>query len=112
MDSRDKSMDEIRPVPDMLNGASEIQKNLKEGGAQGSREGEGCRGLRQQHDISVEALSERSGVPERRILFYESEGQLLDTERSAIGNAMMQLIRERAAGFASLLACSGNSLLN
>src|SRR5437867_11538415 len=96
-------MDEIRPVPDMLNSASEIEKNMKEGGAQGSSEGEGCRGLRQQHDISVKALSERSGVPEERILFYESEGQLLDSERSAIGNAMMQFIRERAIQFATLL---------
>lgn len=105
-------MDEIRPVPDMLNGASEIEKNLEEGGAQGSREGEGCRGLRQQYEISLQAMAERSGVSEERILFYEGEGQLSDSERAAIGKAMAELMRERAAKFASLLASGGNTLSN
>ena len=112
MDSRDKSMDEIRPVPDMLNGASEIEKNVKEGGPQGSCDGQACWELRQQHEISLQALSECSGVPEERILFYEGEGPLSASERAAIGNAMAELMRERAVKFASLLASSGNNLLN
>ena len=105
-------MSQIRAVPNLLDSANEIEKNLNEGGPQGSCEGQGCRELRQQHEVSVKALSERSGVPEERIIFYEGEGQLSDSERAAIGNAMMEFIRERAAKFASLLASSGNNLSN
>ncbi len=68
----------------------------------GEWEGEGCRGLREQHFISLSALAAKSNRSEETVALYESGGKVSAEARQAIGFAMADLIRARAIHFAML----------